>query len=279
MNPDPAGELGVDDARQEGDRMQEFDAMLESCFQNFTKQVEEKMVSIVANLMTKSAAIAMDSANCGTGAKKQTSPCDTNKNNTESDTSAWLNKAIREKKSEHGKKKCKRSEDSSDSSSESDDDDKQDDNDNVISLSCDSEDKLLKELDNDLEDNDEMVEKVSQPIPEHVNRWFTEKFKESKLKKLAENYPYPKNCDKLVVPTVQKGWFETDPNTAIHHQDHYHGRKGHSQNLLRAERWRHGVTGTGFEKLDRLCGFAWYHLTGFIYETVRVSKTLPEPER
>ena len=175
--------------------MQESDDMLESHFQNFMKQVEEKMASTVANLMAKSGAIAMDSANLGTDAGKQTGLRDAKKNNTKRDASARSNKATREKKFEHLKKKCKHTEDSSDSSSESDDNYEQGNNDDLISLSCDNEDELMKELNNDLENDNETVtgKKVSQPIAEHVNKWFTKKLKESKLKKFGEKYSHPKN--------------------------------------------------------------------------------------
>ena len=84
------------------------------------------------------------------------------------------------------------------------------DEDDTLSISR-SDDELLKELEQELEANDETGRPLSSSLAELVNQRFSKKLSDSKLKATLEKYLKSANCSRLNVPLVNNEIWKTMP--------------------------------------------------------------------
>lgn len=86
--------------------------------------------------------------------------------------------------------------------------------DEEIQFKCDSESDLIKEIENDYNDNDESAEPIRDDIAKLCEGRFKNKLNEENLKKRKEAHKRPANCPSLIVPTVNKEIWSQLPNHA-----------------------------------------------------------------
>ena len=81
-----------------------------------------------------------------------------------------------------------------------------------ITLSIpESDDELLKELEQELEADDETGRPLSSSLAELVNKRFSKKLSDTKLTATLEKYRKPANCSRLNVPSVNSEIWKTVP--------------------------------------------------------------------
>ncbi|KAL8619917.1 hypothetical protein ACOMHN_015201 [Nucella lapillus] len=87
-------------------------------------------------------------------------------------------------------------------------------NEDIISVTCDAEDELIKELDDELDVDEEAAQNVSAPIAKLVNKRFSKKLPAKKVLKLSEKHIRPSNCEKLTVPVVNAEIWKSMPTNS-----------------------------------------------------------------
>ena len=83
-----------------------------------------------------------------------------------------------------------------------------------LAVDYDEEDELIKELDDNLAEDEESGEKVSTSIATLANKRFETRLSDKKVTKLSEKYVRPSNCPKLCVPAVNKEIWRRIPSRA-----------------------------------------------------------------
>ena len=101
---------------------------------------------------------------------------------------------------------------------ESSDGEIHDDDEDVISLEECSDDDLLKEIDNDLDNKEKTSAKVADSMAEIINKRFTQGLNDNKLKERLDKYTRPENCTGLQVPRVNREIWRDLP-TAVKQSD------------------------------------------------------------
>ena len=169
----------------ETDRMEQLDAKM-SQFDNRFSKLEDTLQKL---LTAKPDAEASTSS----GRKRKPSHIDSSEDESEDEMAKTPRKRKPTKKA---KLEPKDDTDSSDGEIHDDDD--------VLSVEEISDDELLKEIGNDLDNKEKTGDKVAESMAEIINKRFAQGLSENKLTERMDKYARPENCQNLQVPKVNK---------------------------------------------------------------------------
>ena len=174
-------------ANSETDKMEKFDARLSQFDDRFNK-IEDALQKI---LTAKPETITQEKR----GSKRSASQIQIDSFEEESDEEM---KTPKKRKPAPKKTKIddKDNIDSSDGEIKDDDD--------VLEVEDISDDELLKEIDNDLDNKEKTSDKVAESMADIINKRFGQGLPENKLKERLDKYARPENCQSLQVPKVNK---------------------------------------------------------------------------